>query len=105
MTDFTYDTVQSEMTDDGIRTITLNRPDKLNSMRRQMHAELRAAFDKIEARGCRAVLLTGEGRAFCAGQDLSDLDAVGCEERSGTLPERDSGDGLFVVVDLGVVEP
>jgi enoyl-CoA hydratase/carnithine racemase len=58
---------------DGVGRITLNRPDKLNSTRRQLHAELREAFDKIEAEGCRAVLLTGEGRAFCAGQDLSDL--------------------------------
>jgi 2-(1,2-epoxy-1,2-dihydrophenyl)acetyl-CoA isomerase len=58
---------------DGVGRITLNRPDKLNSTRRQMHDELRRAFDQIEAEGCRAVLLTGEGRAFCAGQDLSDL--------------------------------
>jgi 2-(1,2-epoxy-1,2-dihydrophenyl)acetyl-CoA isomerase len=58
---------------DGVGRITLNRPDKLNSTRRKMHDELRQAFDQIEAEGCRAVLLTGEGRAFCAGQDLSDL--------------------------------
>jgi 2-(1,2-epoxy-1,2-dihydrophenyl)acetyl-CoA isomerase len=65
---------------DGVARITLNRPDKLNSTRRQMHAELRAAFDEIEAEGCRAVLLTGDGRAFCAGQDLSDLRMDGPEE-------------------------
>ena len=58
---------------DGVGRITLNRPDKLNSTRRQMHQDLRAAFDEIEGKGCRAVLLTGAGRAFCAGQDLSDL--------------------------------
>jgi 2-(1,2-epoxy-1,2-dihydrophenyl)acetyl-CoA isomerase len=55
---------------DGVGRITLNRPDKLNSTRRQLHAELREAFDKIEAEGCRAVLLTGEGRAFVRGPGL-----------------------------------
>ncbi|MEE4236925.1 MAG: 2-(1,2-epoxy-1,2-dihydrophenyl)acetyl-CoA isomerase PaaG [Anderseniella sp.] len=64
----------------GVARITLNRPDKLNATRRQMHAELRAAFDEIEAEAARAVLLTGEGRAFCAGQDLSDLRMDGPDE-------------------------
>jgi 2-(1,2-epoxy-1,2-dihydrophenyl)acetyl-CoA isomerase len=74
-----YSDIRLEIAD-GVARITLNRPDKLNSTRRQMHAELRAAFDKFEARGCRAVLLTGEGRAFCAGQDLSDLRMDGPDE-------------------------
>lgn len=64
----------------GVARITLNRPDKLNATRRQMHAELRAAFDEIEAEAARAILLTGEGRAFCAGQDLSDLRMDGPDE-------------------------
>lgn len=58
---------------DNLAVVTLNRPDKLNSTTRNMHAELRAAFDEIEASGARAVLITGAGRAFCAGQDLADL--------------------------------
>ena len=58
---------------DNLAVVTLNRPDKLNSTTRNMHAELRAAFDEIETSGARAVLLTGAGRAFCAGQDLADL--------------------------------
>lgn len=58
---------------DNLAVVTLNRPDKLNSTTRNMHAELRAAFDEIEMSGARAVLLTGAGRAFCAGQDLADL--------------------------------
>lgn len=74
-----YSDIRLEVAE-GVARITLNRPDKLNSTRRQMHAELRAAFDEIEARGCRAVLLTGEGRAFCAGQDLSDLRMDGPDE-------------------------
>ncbi|WP_108882659.1 2-(1,2-epoxy-1,2-dihydrophenyl)acetyl-CoA isomerase PaaG [Anderseniella sp. Alg231-50] len=58
---------------DNLAVVTLNRPDKLNSTTRNMHAELRSAFDEIESNGARAVLLTGAGRAFCAGQDLADL--------------------------------
>jgi len=58
---------------DNLAVVTLNRPDKLNSTTRNMHVELRVAFDEIEMSGARAVLLTGAGRAFCAGQDLADL--------------------------------
>ncbi len=58
---------------DNLAVVTLNRPDKLNSTTRNMHTELRSAFDEIEASGARAVLITGAGRAFCAGQDLADL--------------------------------
>ena len=65
---------------DNLAVVTLNRPDKLNSTTRNMHAELRSAFDEIEANGARAVLLTGAGRAFCAGQDLADLRMDGPEE-------------------------
>src|SRR4029453_1080619 len=55
---------------DGIARITLNRPDRLNSFTRAMHAELRDALaDLGEA---RVVVLTGFGRGFCAGQDLND---------------------------------
>jgi 2-(1,2-epoxy-1,2-dihydrophenyl)acetyl-CoA isomerase len=57
-----------------VTTITLHRPDKLNSFTRAMHAELAAALDEIEASGTRALVLTGAGRGFCAGQDLADLD-------------------------------
>ncbi|MGB7205766.1 MAG: 2-(1,2-epoxy-1,2-dihydrophenyl)acetyl-CoA isomerase PaaG [Anderseniella sp.] len=67
---------------DKVAIVTLNRPDKLNSTTRNMHAELRSAFDQIEksGSGVRAVLLTGAGRAFCAGQDLSDLNMDGPDE-------------------------
>jgi 2-(1,2-epoxy-1,2-dihydrophenyl)acetyl-CoA isomerase len=58
---------------EGVATITLNRPDKLNAFNEAMHAELARALDRIEAdRAVRAVLLTGTGRAFSAGQDLGD---------------------------------
>jgi 2-(1,2-epoxy-1,2-dihydrophenyl)acetyl-CoA isomerase len=58
----------------GVARITLNRPDKLNSFTRAMHADLRAAMDRVEHDAAiRAVVLTGAGRGFCAGQDLADL--------------------------------
>ncbi|HWX11182.1 MAG TPA: 2-(1,2-epoxy-1,2-dihydrophenyl)acetyl-CoA isomerase PaaG [Trinickia sp.] len=56
-----------------VATVTLNRPDKLNSFTREMHAELRSALDEIAATKARALVLTGAGRGFCAGQDLADL--------------------------------
>ena len=58
--------------DSGIAVITLNRPDKLNSFTQGMHEELRDAFDKIEGGRVRAMVITGAGRGFCAGQDLGD---------------------------------
>jgi 2-(1,2-epoxy-1,2-dihydrophenyl)acetyl-CoA isomerase len=57
-----------------VATITLNRPDRLNSFTRAMHAALREALDKVERNDARALVLTGAGRAFCAGQDLAELD-------------------------------
>ena len=57
---------------DGIATITLHRPDKLNAFTALMRDELIAAFDRTDADDAvRAVIVTGAGRAFCAGADLS----------------------------------
>ena len=57
---------------DGIATITLSRPDKLNAFTGTMMTELIAAFDATDADDAvRAVIVTGDGRAFCAGADLS----------------------------------
>jgi len=58
---------------EGYRVITLNRPDRLNSFNEAMHLALKAAIDEAEAdMSCGALVLTGAGRGFCAGQDLSD---------------------------------
>jgi 2-(1,2-epoxy-1,2-dihydrophenyl)acetyl-CoA isomerase len=60
-------------TDQGVTRLTLNRPDVLNSFNRPMAVELREALDAAaQDSTVRAVLLTGTGRAFCAGQDLSE---------------------------------
>lgn len=54
--------------------ITLNRPDRLNSFTDEMHDSLRAELGRARDNGARAILLTGAGRGFCAGQDLGDRD-------------------------------
>jgi 2-(1,2-epoxy-1,2-dihydrophenyl)acetyl-CoA isomerase len=57
----------------GVLSITLNRPDKLNAFNPEMHQRLRQALERAsDDDAVRAVLLTGAGRAFCAGQDLSE---------------------------------
>jgi enoyl-CoA hydratase/carnithine racemase len=66
-----YETIKYEV-EDGILTITLNRPDKLNAFTGQMMLDMIDAFDRSDADdNVRAVIVTGEGRAFCAGADLS----------------------------------
>ena len=58
--------------EDGLQTITLNRPDTLNAFVPEMHKELRTALEQaLDEHQIRAVLLTGAGRGFCSGQDLS----------------------------------
>ncbi len=60
---------------DGYRVVTLNRPDKLNAFNEAQHEQMRAALEACAADPqCKAVLLTGAGRGFCAGQDLGDRD-------------------------------
>lgn len=57
----------------GYRVLTLNRPDRLNSFSAELHCALMAALIAAEQdKSCRALILTGAGRGFCAGQDLSD---------------------------------
>jgi len=59
--------------DAGVLCITLNRPDKLNAFNPEMHALVRKALERaLDEQEIRAVLLTGAGRGFCAGQDLSE---------------------------------
>jgi 2-(1,2-epoxy-1,2-dihydrophenyl)acetyl-CoA isomerase len=68
---------------DGVATITLNRPDVLNSFTRPMAAQLRDALQRIAADdSLRAVVLTGAGRGFCAGQDLAEA-----LPRDGEIPD------------------
>jgi enoyl-CoA hydratase/carnithine racemase len=65
-----YSTVLSELDKNGVRTITLNRPDCLNAMNRQLIDDVAAAFDHANADPDTTVIIfTGAGRAFCAGDD------------------------------------
>lgn len=65
-----YETIILEEAD-GVARITLNRPDALNSFTSAMHQEFREALRSVE-QSARVIILTGAGRAFCAGQDLNE---------------------------------
>lgn len=68
----TYETILCDVQNRAAR-LTLNRPEKLNSFNVQMHEEIRTALDRVDSdRGVRVLVITGAGRGFCAGQDLSD---------------------------------
>jgi len=83
-----YETILFDVSE-GVATLTLNRPDKLNSFNTQMHGEIADALQKVESDPeIRCLLLTGAGRGFCAGQDLSDR-------------EMDASDPNAEPIDLG----
>lgn len=68
-----FDTVLSEITGEGVRTITLNRPASLNAMNGQLIEDVAAAFEQAnEDEATRVIIFTGAGRAFCAGDDLAE---------------------------------
>jgi len=100
--------------EDGVATITLNRPDKLNAFNTQMMKELIAAFDETDGDdNVRAVIVTGAGRAFCAGADLSaggatfDYDKRGGEDqmaRQEAGVHRDGG-GLVTLRIFDSLKP
>lgn len=76
----------------GVLTLVLNRPDKLNSFNAEMHGALRAGIARAAAEDqVRAVLLTGAGRAFSAGQDLGDRDP----RKGGPKPDLGQTIGQF----------
>lgn len=62
--------------DAGLAAITLNRPDKRNAINFQLVEDLLTAFDEIEQSSARVVILTGAGKAFCAGMDLDELKSL-----------------------------
>ena len=77
------DTVQVAFAE-GVLRLTLNRPDRLNAFNEEMHHALRAGFERArDDASVRAVLLTGAGRGFCAGQDLGDRDP----RKGGDIPD------------------
>ncbi|MCK1721265.1 crotonase/enoyl-CoA hydratase family protein [Bradyrhizobium sp. 141] len=88
----TYDTIKFEVAEQ-ILTITLNRPEKLNACTAAMERELIDAFDRAdEDDDVRAIIVTGEGRAFCAGADLSrGVDTFDIEARRGAVKRLPDG--------------
>ncbi len=69
-----FDCIKLEVADDGVAVLELNRPERLNAFNRQMIGEWREALDLIaDDRRIRAVVLTGAGRAFCAGGDADEM--------------------------------
>jgi enoyl-CoA hydratase/carnithine racemase len=93
---------------ESVATVTLNRPDKLNAVNTAMIGELVQAFDRADADdGVRAVIVTGAGRAFCAGADLSGGGGTfagrpGSAERAGD--HRDGG-GLVTLRLFDMMKP
>ncbi len=95
----TFETLKLEV-EDGVAILTLNRPEKLNAFNTQMMKEMIAAFDVTDADDAvKAVIVTGAGRGFCAGADLSagaetfDYEARGGEDKAARTREGVQRDG------------
>lgn len=75
---------------DGIATVTLNRPDAMNALSRELRAEIAEAVDALEADpDVKVMILTGAGRAFCAGLDLKELGEKGLSRPTDTITDKD----------------
>lgn len=81
-----YGTLKLEQ-HDQIATITLTRPEKRNAISAQMIQELLMALDETEATAARVVIITGSGKAFCAGMDLDGLRAVATQSPAANLAD------------------
>lgn len=113
-----YETIKYDVTD-NIATITLSRPDKLNAFTRTMMSECIAALDDIDADDdVKAVIFTGDGRAFCAGADLSEgaktFDYEARSDRAGAgvgsetnwdSPDIRDGGGLLTLRIFDCIKP
>jgi 2-(1,2-epoxy-1,2-dihydrophenyl)acetyl-CoA isomerase len=77
-----YETIEVEMRD-AVGVITLNRPESLNALNSQVGQEFQAAIAELRGCGARAIILTGAGRAFCAGGDLREMQRIA--EREGKV--------------------
>lgn len=93
----TYEYLLDEPRDHGVRVVTLNRPDRLNAWNGQMRAEMRDVIEGAAAdRDLRVLVLTGAGRAFSAGEDVSDMGDLAA---MGTRGFRALARGIHDVLD------
>ena len=89
--------------DNGVVTLTLNRPNKMNAITGDMWGELRDVFDEVAAtRDDRVLVVTGAGRAFCAGADLID---AGMPRTSGHRLEHMRGVGRSAAALRAIPKP
>jgi enoyl-CoA hydratase/carnithine racemase len=92
-----YQTIETRL-ENRVLTLTLNRPDRLNAFNPQMLEELLAAFDEIDANDeVRAVIVTGAGRAFCAGADLGTGGQTFDSSRQETIEDHRDGGGRLTL--------
>ncbi|HVG34380.1 MAG TPA: enoyl-CoA hydratase-related protein [Pyrinomonadaceae bacterium] len=89
-----YETIQLEMRDPGVAVITLNRPAALNALTIEVGNEFLRAVGEARERGARAIILTGAGRAFCAGGDLREM---------RRMAEKEGRDDAFFDEPLGLL--
>ncbi|RVT92470.1 enoyl-CoA hydratase-related protein [Sphingomonas crocodyli] len=82
-----YETIKLDLTD-GVATLTLNRPDRLNALTPHLFDEATAAIDGAIAAGARALVITGEGRAFCSGADLQARGDAGLPSDLGLIVDE-----------------
>ena len=82
-----YSTLNFQYDGNGIATITLNVPEKRNAISSQMVAELLDAFRQAEKGPARVVILTGQGKAFCAGMDLGELQELAKETQEKNIED------------------
>lgn len=80
------DPVLYEVRDSGVAVVTLNRPERMNAWGAAIVAPFYARMDEAESDpAVRVIVLTGSGRAFCAGADMGDLDSIGGAQASGDI--------------------
>jgi methylglutaconyl-CoA hydratase len=82
-------------TEKNVATITLNRPEKRNALSGQLIEELLAAFDEIEKSSAQVLILTGSGKAFCAGMDLESLKSLVGKTHDENLHDSERAARLF----------
>jgi len=100
-----YDELQYQVAD-GVLTITLHRPDKLNAFTPTMCRELIDAFDQADRDDAvRAVIVTGAGRGFCAGADLSSGGGTFDNARRETIDDHRDGGGLVTLRIYESIKP